>query len=235
MSSAYRPTVAEEIKNAAAKEIYSRCFDSIVARINQLMLSSSKTSAAAPSLSLSSPSSSRIGVLDIFGFEIFQRNSFEQLCINLANEALQQHFNVNIFQIELQTYQMEDVPVPALTFVDNQVHRFFGCSALTDRCRCRYDCSSCTAGRAGPDLQAAQGPDLHLGRGGRGAQGVLGRLPQEVLQATRRPPALQGRQGHLCQDHRRRGQGRRAGAQQPVRVRHRPLRRCSHCCCCCFL
>ena len=132
MSSAYRPTVAEEIKNAAAKEIYSRCFDSIVARINQLMLSSSpsssKTSAAAPSLSLSSPSSSRIGVLDIFGFEIFQRNSFEQLCINLANEALQQHFNVNIFQIELQTYQMEDVPVPALTFVDNQVHRFLGCS-----------------------------------------------------------------------------------------------------------
>ena len=120
--------MAEEIKNAAAKEIYSRCFDCIVARINQLMLaaaassaSSSKTSAAAPLSSSLSSSSSRIGVLDIFGFEIFPRNSFEQLCINLANEALQQHFNVHIFQIEMQTYRLEDVPVPALTFVDNQV------------------------------------------------------------------------------------------------------------------
>ncbi len=48
------------------------------------------------------------------------QNSFEQLCINLANEALQQHFNYNIFQAEMDTYLAEDVPVPQLEYKDNQ-------------------------------------------------------------------------------------------------------------------
>ena len=61
-----------------------------------------------------------IGILDIFGFEVFQKNSFEQLCINLANESLQQHFNYNIFKAEMELYRNENVAVPVLDYSDNQ-------------------------------------------------------------------------------------------------------------------
>lgn len=48
------------------------------------------------------------------------KNSFEQLCINLANEALQRHFNVNIFQREIEIYVSEDIKIPDLSYNDNQ-------------------------------------------------------------------------------------------------------------------
>jgi len=61
-----------------------------------------------------------IGILDIFGFEIFQTNSFEQLCINFANEKLQQHFNENTFKLEEELYKSEEVPFEPSNYIDNQ-------------------------------------------------------------------------------------------------------------------
>ena len=60
-----------------------------------------------------------IGVLDIFGFEAMPVNSFEQLCINWANESLHQHFVKRVFTDELRTYTDEGLPPPAVTFTDN--------------------------------------------------------------------------------------------------------------------
>ena len=61
-----------------------------------------------------------VGVLDIFGFEFFETNSFEQVCINLANEKLQFNFNEHIFVLELQTYEEEGIDVRRVTFDTNE-------------------------------------------------------------------------------------------------------------------
>jgi len=61
-----------------------------------------------------------IAILDIFGFEIFLKNSFEQLCINFANEKLQQHFNENTFRLEEELYKQEAVPFEPSNYIDNQ-------------------------------------------------------------------------------------------------------------------
>ena len=66
-----------------------------------------------------SASSKFIGVLDIFGFEIFQTNSFEQLCINFANEKLQQFFLYTVFESEREAYRAEGVPWEPIPYADN--------------------------------------------------------------------------------------------------------------------
>ena len=74
-------------RDSLAKTIYSRMFDWLVAKINSAI----GQDPTAPTL---------VGVLDIYGFECFKENDFEQFCINLANEKLQQHFNQHVFKME---------------------------------------------------------------------------------------------------------------------------------------
>uniref|UniRef100_A0A8C3QEN2 Myosin-7B n=1 Tax=Geospiza parvula TaxID=87175 RepID=A0A8C3QEN2_GEOPR len=82
--------------NALAKSVYEKLFLWMVVRINQ-------------QLDTKLPRQHFIGVLDIAGFEIFEFNSFEQLCINFTNEKLQQFFNHHMFVLEQEEYKKEGI------------------------------------------------------------------------------------------------------------------------------
>ncbi len=90
--------------------LYARLFDWIVAATNRKITTIGSAT--------TTPNS--IGILDIYGFESFVENSFEQLCINLANEKLQQQFNATIFKAEQQEYVQEGIDWTHVEFVDNQ-------------------------------------------------------------------------------------------------------------------
>eukprot|EP00949_MAST-11_sp_MAST-11-sp1_P000183 g183.t1 len=97
---------AQDARDALCKFAYGRMFDWLVERVNKSMGGQS--------------SGLYIGVLDIFGFEIFDHNSFEQLCINYTNEMLQQHFNNNTFKLEEKVYTEEGIDWDHIDFIDNQ-------------------------------------------------------------------------------------------------------------------
>uniref|UniRef100_A0A3P8ZID3 Myosin VAa n=1 Tax=Esox lucius TaxID=8010 RepID=A0A3P8ZID3_ESOLU len=98
---------ASNARDALAKHIYAKVFSWIVDHVNQSLRASVKQH-------------SFIGVLDIYGFETFEVNSFEQFCINYANEKLQQQFNMHVFKLEQEEYLKEQIPWTLIDFYDNQ-------------------------------------------------------------------------------------------------------------------
>ncbi|XP_073072082.1 unconventional myosin-VIIa isoform X2 [Manis javanica] len=103
---------ALDVRDAFVKGIYGRLFVWIVDKINAAIYK-------LPSHDMKSSRRS-IGLLDIFGFENFAVNSFEQLCINFANEHLQQFFVRHVFKLEQEEYDLESIDWLHIEFTDNQ-------------------------------------------------------------------------------------------------------------------
>uniref|UniRef100_A0A8C8BPS4 Myosin VB n=1 Tax=Otus sunia TaxID=257818 RepID=A0A8C8BPS4_9STRI len=101
------PQLVVNARNSLAKHIYAQLFKWIVQHINKALHTTVKQH-------------SFIGVLDIYGFETFEVNSFEQFCINYANEKLQQQFNLHVFKLEQEEYMKEGIPWTLIDFYDNQ-------------------------------------------------------------------------------------------------------------------
>ncbi|XP_052416146.1 unconventional myosin-IXAa isoform X5 [Carassius gibelio] len=107
----YKLAEAGTVRDSMAKSLYSALFDWIVFRINHALLNQRDLEESAKILS--------IGVLDIFGFEDYENNSFEQFCINFANERLQHYFNQHIFKLEQEEYRSEDITWHNIDYIDN--------------------------------------------------------------------------------------------------------------------
>lgn len=106
----YKMDEAVATRDALAKALYGALFDWIVEKVNDSLTAGQ----------IKGPhKGNTIGVLDIFGFEVFQKNSFEQFCINYANEQLQQYFNKHIFKLEQVEYDLEGIEWQSVVFVDN--------------------------------------------------------------------------------------------------------------------
>jgi len=106
---------AQYTRDSLAKLIYARLFDWLVTRINI---------AIDPALHMDKhllKTAVSIGVLDIYGFEIFDRNSFEQFCINFVNERLQQVFIENTLKSEQEEYKKENIAWEPIQYFNNKI------------------------------------------------------------------------------------------------------------------
>lgn len=105
------PTQATAVRDALGKAIYQNLFEWIVDRVNISM----KTRGAV---------AHTIGILDIYGFEIFENNSFEQICINYVNEKLQQIFIQLTLRTEQEEYAREQITWTPIKYLRVNIFRY---------------------------------------------------------------------------------------------------------------
>lgn len=108
IESTTNPSQATATRDALSMAIYNNLFDWIVERMNR-------------SLKSKQGSANTVGILDIYGFEIFEKNSFEQLCINYVNEKLQQIFIQLTLKAEQEEYAREQIEWTPIKYFDNKV------------------------------------------------------------------------------------------------------------------
>jgi myosin heavy subunit len=111
-------------RDALAKLVYSSLFTWLVSKVNATLASQDAVTAepgfSPPPVKYNLDPTGFIGVLDIYGFENFDHNGFEQLLINYANEKLQRHFNRHLFEVEQNLYSSEGVDWTYISFNDNK-------------------------------------------------------------------------------------------------------------------
>ena len=102
-----RPDQCKDTRDAVSKAIYLALFDHVVAKMNTALRDGKMEEGR------------YIGLLDVFGFENFKMNSFEQLCINFTNERLQQLFMDCLIKREQAEYKREGISVAHIVYPDN--------------------------------------------------------------------------------------------------------------------
>ena len=129
------PAQARLARASLAKAVYTRLFEWVVASTNRRLAGSAEGGSGGDGGGVGGGvgggAALFIGLLDIFGFESFEHNSFEQLCINYANEKLQQLFLKFVFQAEQALYAAEQLPWRRIEYAENR-----GCLELLEGSPC---------------------------------------------------------------------------------------------------